>query len=125
MRSRSRTFFRSTFSIDDSPLGEVVGSEFDGHTIPGHDSDKVFSHLASDMGEHTMTFGFFQLDEELGVGESLDHSTFDTKRFFFGHVVLPIDSKAPTPGWKAGPLTEAGLDGEDDLDCSYLNLCVD
>lgn len=41
-----------TLSIDDSPLGQIVGRQFDLNPITRNNSDEVFTHFASNMCEH-------------------------------------------------------------------------
>src|SRR5262245_36743382 len=40
---------RSARSIDDAPLGQVVGRHLERHAIPGKDADEVHAHLSRHM----------------------------------------------------------------------------
>src|SRR5208337_4795119 len=76
----------SAFAVNDPPLGEVVRSDLDGHSVAGDDPDEILAHLAGNVGQDAMTI--FQLDHELGVRKRLDDPSFGSDRFFFGHADL-------------------------------------
>ena len=73
----------SSLAVNDPALLEVVRRDFDGHPVTRNDADEVLAHLAGDVGQNAVAI--FQLDHELGIGQSLDNLSFGSDRFFFGH----------------------------------------
>lgn len=70
-----------SLTIDDSPLGEVVGRQLDPNLIARDNANEVLSHSPGNMCHHLRTG--FELDPKSGVGERLCHSAFDLEGFFF------------------------------------------
>jgi hypothetical protein len=78
-------------SVHDPPAGEVVRRELDDDPVLGQDADIVLPHLATDVGQDSMTV--CQLYPEHRVRKRLDNSAFDLDGpVFFGHVLRYLTS---------------------------------
>src|SRR3954447_12227936 len=62
-------------AVDDATAGQVVGRELHDHAVLGQDADVVLTHLAADVGEHSVPV--LQFDPEHRIGQRLDDATFD------------------------------------------------
>ena len=75
---------------DDTALGEVIGTEFDRHSIAGQNANVELSHLATDVGKDFLVV--FEFDSKACIGKGLGDFGFKGDFFFFGHTY------ALTPG---------------------------
>ena len=69
--------------VDDAALAEIVGCEFNGHSITLQYADVVLAHLPRDMRGDDVSI--LQFDAKSGVGQGLGYQAFHLDRFFFRH----------------------------------------
>ena len=74
---------RFGFAEDYAGLRQIVGRNLHTDTIPGNNSDEVFSHLAGDMSEHDVPVGQFQPEHR--ARQDIDHNSLSNNRLFFSH----------------------------------------
>ena len=72
-----------TFPVDNSTLGQIVGREFHADFVPGHNSDEVFSHPTSNVGQDLVPR--LQFNTKTRIGKRLRYRAIDLKSFFFSH----------------------------------------
>lgn len=70
-------------AINDAPLAQIVGREFDSNLIAREDTDVVLPHLAGNMRRYRVTVG--ELHAERGVGQRISHAAFHLNGIFFRH----------------------------------------
>lgn len=85
----------STLAVNNPTAVEIVGRDFNKHSIARNDSDEVLSHLAGYVSQYLVSI--FQLDSELGVGQSLGNFTFDFNGLFFRHQESPPGNTRMSP----------------------------
>ena len=81
-------------AVCDAAAAEVVGRELDLHPVARRDADVVHPHLPGYVSKHLVPV--LQLDTEHGVGQRLDHRSFDQDR-----VVLGLGQDSPPTSRRA------------------------
>jgi hypothetical protein len=87
----------SGFAESDATLGEIVGRNFDGDTIPRNNADEVLSHFSRDVAEENMVVG--QLHSKKRSRKHIHYYSITCDTVVFGHVVSFIgqEGKACNP----------------------------
>src|SRR5450830_710335 len=67
--------WRLLVAVDDPAAGQVVRAQLNDHAVLGEDPDVVLTHLARDVGEHSVAVG--QLHAKHRVRQGLDNAAFD------------------------------------------------
>lgn len=62
---------------------QIVGAEFYGDFVTGHDTDVMLAHFARDVGEDFVFV--FEHAAEHGIGEGFLHGSSNLYSFFFSH----------------------------------------
>jgi len=70
--------------IGDAPFGQIVGREFEGHTITGKHADSIAAEFSGEVRKHC-TF-LFQLDAEQSGRKFFDYRTCYFNAVFFTHL---------------------------------------
>jgi hypothetical protein len=73
----------STFPVDDSTLGQIIGRKLNPDLVSGHDTNKMLAHSASHVSQNFVTG--FQFNLEPRIGQCLHNGSFNFKRIVFCH----------------------------------------
>lgn len=84
---------RSSLPIDDPAAIQIVGGDFNKHTVAGHDADEVFAHLAADMCKDQVPVLEFYAKRR--VGKRFDDHSFDFDCLFFSQKIPQSNSRWP------------------------------
>ena len=86
---------------NNAAFGEIVRGHLNGHAIAGQDTDAVFAHLSSRVGQRLMPV--VELHKKPGVGQHLEDGAFEFDQIFFCHLVLPESANASGAKHRGGP----------------------
>jgi len=86
-------------TVGDPALGQIIGGHFNQHLVTSQNTNTVFPHFASRMGNDLMII--FQLDPEHRIGQQFADHAREFEKLFLRHA-KPFSVAPPSGAYREG-----------------------